>query len=226
MRNMNELEIVRNAVSSDGFQSTATYAGYINPTLWNKTVLQFLEKSLVVADKAKVYNDLLGGEGSTLQVTVRTTPISAAAVAESAGVRVVKIRTGLVVSAKGGAWARLLPLFKLGLGGRLGNGRQYWSFISLRDEINAIEYLIENSKISGPVNLTAPNPATNSEVTKAMAKVLRRPALLNVPSFALEIVLGEFSQEVLGSNRVIPKVLLESGFKFSDPDIVSAIKTL
>jgi N4-gp56 family major capsid protein len=83
---MNEIELIRNAVSSGGFQTTATYAGYINPTLWNKTVLQFLEQSLVVADKAKVYNDLLGGEGATLNVTVRTTPITAAAVAESADV--------------------------------------------------------------------------------------------------------------------------------------------
>lgn len=146
--------------------------------------------------------------------------------AEDAGIRVVKIRTGLVVSSKGGAWGRLLPLFKLGLGGRLGNGKQYWSFISLRDEINAIKFVMENDKISGPVNLTAPNPATNSEVTKAMAKVLRRPALFNVPAFALELVLGEFSQEVLGSARVLPKVLIDNGFVFTDPDIVSAIKTL
>lgn len=146
--------------------------------------------------------------------------------AEDAGVRVVKIRTGLVVSGKGGAWGRLLPLFKLGLGGRLGNGKQYWSFISMRDEVNAIKFVMENEKISGPVNLTAPEPATNSEVTKAMAKVLKRPALLNVPAFALELVLGEFSQEVLGSARVLPKVLSENGFVFADPDIVSAIKTL
>lgn len=146
--------------------------------------------------------------------------------AEDAGIRVVKIRTGLVVSGKGGAWGRLLPLFKLGLGGRLGNGKQYWSFISMRDEVNAIKFVMENEKISGPVNLTAPAPATNSEVTKAMAKILKRPALLNVPAFALELVLGEFSQEVLGSARVLPKVLSENGFVFADPDIVSAIKTL
>lgn len=85
---MNEIELVKNAVSSDGFQSTDTYAGYINPDLWNKTVLNFLEQSLVVADKAKVYNDLLGGEGATLNVTVRTTPITASAVAESSDVSV------------------------------------------------------------------------------------------------------------------------------------------
>ena len=147
-------------------------------------------------------------------------------VASKSGIRVVNIRTGLVVSATGGAWQKLLPLFKLGLGGRLGNGKQYWSFISLRDEIAAIKFLMTNDQISGPVNLTAPNPATNAQVTKAMAKVLKRPALLNVPSFALKIVLGEFSQEVLGSARVLPRKFMAAGFTFSDPDIVSAIKTL
>ncbi len=150
----------------------------------------------------------------------------ATAVASTAGIRVVNLRTGLVVSSQGGAWQRLLPIFKLGLGGKLGNGKQYWSFISLRDEINAIKFLIDNQNISGPVNLTAPNPVTNREVTKAMAQVLKRPALLNVPAIALKVVLGEFSQEVLGSCRVIPKKLMAAGFKFSDPDIVSAIKTL
>lgn len=150
----------------------------------------------------------------------------ATAVASTAGIRVVNLRTGLVVSSQGGAWQRLLPIFKLGLGGKLGNGKQYWSFISLRDEINAIKFLINNQNISGPVNLTAPNPVTNREVTKAMAQVLKRPALFNVPAIALKVVLGEFSQEVLGSCRVIPKKLMAAGFKFSDPDIVSAIKTL
>lgn len=150
----------------------------------------------------------------------------ATAVASTAGIRVVNLRTGLVVSSQGGAWQRLLPIFKLGFGGKLGNGKQYWSFISLRDEINAIKFLIDNQNISGPVNLTAPNPVTNREVTKAMAQVLKRPALFNVPAIALKIVLGEFSQEVLGSCRVIPKKLMSAGFKFSDPDIVSAIKTL
>lgn len=146
--------------------------------------------------------------------------------ARTAGIRVVHPRTGLVASKSGGAWARLLPLFKLGMGGRLGDGKQYWSFISMRDEISALKFLLENSEISGPVNLTAPNPATNSQVTKAMSKALRRPRLVPVPAFALKVVLGEFSQEVLGSSRVVPNVLLKHGFKFADPDIDSAMKTL
>lgn len=150
----------------------------------------------------------------------------AAQPAKAAGVRVVNIRTGLVAAKNGGAWSRLLPIFKLGAGGKLGTGKQYWSFISMRDEIAAIKFVISNSKISGPVNLTAPTPATNLEVTKAMSKVFNRPALLPVPAFALKSILGEFSQEVLGSARVIPRVLLDAGFVFQDPDIESAMRTL
>lgn len=147
-------------------------------------------------------------------------------IAQNAGIRVVKIRTGLVVAKDGGAWAKILPIFKLGLGGKLGSGKQFWSFISLRDEIAAIKFLIANPKISGPVNLTAPNPATNTQVTKAMGKVLRRPTFFMVPAFMLKIVLGEFSIEVLGSTRVKPAVLLENGFEFLDPEISGALRTL
>ena len=164
------------------------------------------------------------GEGFLAEVVVAWE--TASKPARDAGVRVVNIRTGLVASKHGGAWAKLLPIFKLGAGGKLGSGKQYWSFISMRDEIAAIKFLIDSPNISGPVNLTAPQPATNAEVTKAMAKVFRRPALFPVPAFALKTVLGEFSQEVLGSSRVIPKVLLDNGFKFADPDIESAMRTL
>ncbi len=146
--------------------------------------------------------------------------------ASAAGVRVVNIRTGLVAAKNGGAWSRLLPIFKLGAGGKLGSGKQYWSFISMRDEIAAIKFVISNSNITGPVNLTAPEPATNSEVTKAMSKIFNRPALFPVPAFALKSLLGEFSQEVLGSARVIPRVLMDAGFEFQDPNIESAMRTL
>ncbi|MEI6405344.1 MAG: TIGR01777 family oxidoreductase [Actinomycetes bacterium] len=150
----------------------------------------------------------------------------AAEVARLAGIRVVHARTGLVVSKHGGAWARITPLFKLGLGGRLGDGKQYWSFISMRDEISALKFLLTNSQLSGPVNLTAPYPATNAEVTATMSTVLRRPAIFNVPAIALRVVLGGFAQEVLGSCRVVPEVLDRHGFLFQDPDITSAMQTL
>ncbi|MFF1479498.1 TIGR01777 family oxidoreductase [Streptomyces sp. NPDC058301] len=148
----------------------------------------------------------------------------AAAAAQEAGIRTVFARTGLVVAREGGAWGRLFPIFRAGLGGRLGSGRQYWSFISRHDHIAALRHLLDTSGLSGPVNLTAPEPLTNREVTAAMARVLHRPALLPVPAPAIRLVLGEFSQDVLGSQRVLPRRLLDSGFRFAFPDIDGAIR--
>ncbi|PLW73949.1 TIGR01777 family protein, partial [Streptomyces sp. DJ] len=148
----------------------------------------------------------------------------ATAPAEEAGIRVVHARTGLVVSRKGGAWGRLFPLFSMGLGGRLGDGRQYWSFISMHDEIAALRHLLERSDLSGPVNLTAPEPVTNAEVTAAMGRVLKRPTLLHVPAPVLRAALGDFSSDVLGSQRVLPRRLLDSGFAFAHPAIDEAIR--
>jgi uncharacterized protein len=151
---------------------------------------------------------------------------ASAAPAVDAGIRVTYARTGLVVSDKGGAWKKLLPIFKLGAGGRIGSGRQYWSFITLRDEVSALVALLEDDSYVGPVNLTAPTPVTNAEVTTAMGSVLGRPTLLPVPSFALKIALGEFSEDVLGSQRVLPAVLADHGFTWADPDIRDAMQTL
>lgn len=151
---------------------------------------------------------------------------AAAEYARQNAVRVVHPRTGLVVSPKGGAWARMVPLFKLGLGGKMGSGKQYWSFISMHDEISAMNFVLNNQSISGPVNFVAPQAATNAQITVAMSKVFKRPAFAHVPSFALKTVLGEFSQEVLGSTRVVPQVLLDAGFTFEHPDALSAMKTL
>jgi len=145
--------------------------------------------------------------------------------ARAAGVRVVHPRSGLVMSRTGGAWARMLPLFRLGLGGRLGTGRQYWSFITLADEIRALTHLL-GSELSGPVNLTAPHPVTNTELTHAMGHALHRPTALPVPAFALKAVLGEFSTEVLSSARVLPTALQNDGFTFHHPDIDSAVATI
>ena len=149
----------------------------------------------------------------------------ASQVAVESGIRVVNPRTGLVVAKSGGAWARMFPLFKLGLGGKLGNGKQYWSWISLRDEVCALQFLLEQDHMNGAVNLTAPNPVTNAEVTKVMGKVLGRPTLLPAPAFALKTALGEFSTEVLGSARVVPAVLEQAQFRFQDTTIESAIRT-
>ncbi|MDE1046670.1 MAG: TIGR01777 family oxidoreductase [Candidatus Nanopelagicales bacterium] len=144
--------------------------------------------------------------------------------ASDAGIRVVHLRTGLVVSARGGAWERMFPLFKAGVGGKLGNGKQYWSWISMRDELRAIEFALNNAEISGPVNLTGPQPETNAEITRVMGAVLGRPTLLPAPAIALKIYLGEFSTEVLGSSRVLPARLEQHNFDFQDKNIESAIR--
>jgi len=140
-------------------------------------------------------------------------------------VRTVKLRTGLVLDPTGGALGKMLPLFRFGLGGKLSNGKQWWSWITLHDQIRAIAFLLEN-KIFGPVNLTSPNPVTNSEFTAGLARAMHRPALFPVPAFALKIVLGGFSSEVLGSKKVMPQALTEAGFTFDYPHISSALEKL
>ncbi|MEU6401690.1 TIGR01777 family oxidoreductase [Streptomyces sp. NPDC046985] len=148
----------------------------------------------------------------------------AAAPAQEAGIRTVFARTGLVVSREGGAWGRMFPLFKAGVGGRLGDGRQYWSFVALHDEVAALRRLIDDESLSGPVNLTAPHPVTNREVTEAMSRVLHRPAPFPVPAAVLRAVLGEMAGDVLGSARVVPERLLASGFSFAFPRVEDAVR--
>lgn len=143
----------------------------------------------------------------------------------SNNIRVVHPRTGLVMSKRGGLLKKILPLFKLGLGGKLGNGKQYWSYISLEDEIRAIHHVIDDVRLTGGVNFTNPNPVTNAEFTKSLSSVVNRPAFLNVPSLALKIALVEFSIEALGSSRILPSKLQAAGFKFNQPDILSTLNS-
>ena len=148
------------------------------------------------------------------------------AAADLAGdVRTVKIRTGLVLDPTGGALGKMLPLFRLGFGGKLGSGKQWWSWITLHDQIRAIVFALEH-QISGPVNLTSPNPVTNQEFTSALARALHRPAVFPAPAIALRIALGGFSTEVLGSKKVIPHVLQEAGFTWDYPHITEALTEL
>lgn len=169
-----------------------------------------------------VDEDSPAGEGFLPEVCVEWE--AAAAPARDAGIRTVFARTGLVVAAEGGAWGKLFPIFKAGIGGRLGNGRQYWSHISMHDEIAALRHLIDTPALTGPVNLTAPEPLTNRQVTAAMGRVLHRPAVFAVPAPVMRVVLGEFAQDVLGSQRVRPTRLLESGFVFRYPGIEDSIR--
>lgn len=148
---------------------------------------------------------------------------AAARPAQDAGIRTVFARTGLVVSRRGGAWGRLFPLFRAGLGGRLGDGRQFWSPIALHDEVAALRFLLDG-ELAGPVNLTGPEPVTNREATAAMGRVLHRPTVFAVPAPVLRVALGEFAGDVLGSQRVLPARLLEAGFAFAFPTVDDAIR--
>ena len=140
-------------------------------------------------------------------------------------VRTVKLRTGLVLDPTGGALGRMLPLFRFGLGGKLGSGKQWWSWITLHDVVRAITFALVNN-ISGPVNLTSPNPVTNQEFTSALARAMKRPALFPAPAIALKIALGGFSSEVLGSKKVMPNALTEAGFQWDYPHISTALQAL
>lgn len=149
---------------------------------------------------------------------------AAASPAEVAGIRVVYLRTGLVLSRSGGLLGKLKPLFKLGLGGRLGSGRQYQPWISLVDEVRAIRFALANDALSGPVNATGPTPVTNREMTREMGRAAHRPALAVVPGPALRIALGEFASEgVLVGQRAVPAALRSHGFEFTHATLPDAL---
>ncbi len=142
------------------------------------------------------------------------------------GIRVVTKRTGVVLHPSGGALSKMLLPFKLGLGGAFGSGRQWMPWIHLADQIGIILYSIDNGALVGPVNAAAPNPVTNREFVWSLARALHRPAILPVPAFALRLVLGEMSEIVLASQRVLPRALLQSGYQFRFPDLDSALADL
>ncbi len=148
--------------------------------------------------------------------------------ASGAGVRVVLLRSGVVLATGGGALAKQLPLFRLGLGGRLGSGRQYLGWITLADEVAIIRRAIEDDALRGPLNATAPGPVTNAEFTRALGRALHRPAALRVPRPALEVALGrDLARELLlGGQRAMPAALGAAGYVFEDPSIEGALGAL
>ena len=149
---------------------------------------------------------------------------AAVAPAADAGVRVAQLRTGIVLSGDGGALGKLVPLFRSGLGGRIGSGKQWMSWISLADEVGAIRYLLDQ-EVAGPVNLVAPAPVTNGELTKTLGHVLHRPTVVPVPSFGPKVLLGrELAYELLlASQRVHPAALERAGYQFQHPSLESAL---
>lgn len=162
--------------------------------------------------------------GTGFLATLCTEWEAATAPAEEAGVRVVHLRTGLVLG-RGAMLVRILGLvYRAGLGGRIGSGRQYWPWISLQDEVDAIRFLL-TADVAGPVNLTAPDPVTNAEFSRTLARVLHRPAVLPVPGRVLSLVLGAFAREaVLAGKRAVPSVLTGAGFRHTHRDLESALR--
>ena len=145
--------------------------------------------------------------------------------ARTAGIRVVNLRTGIVLTPRGGALAQMLFPFKLGLGGPTGPGDQWMSWISLADEVAAIRHALWDKKVSGPLNLTAPHPVTNREFARALGKVLRRPSFLPLPAFAVKLLFGEMGQNLLlDGQKVLPRKLQATGYRFSHPDLESALR--
>lgn len=148
---------------------------------------------------------------------------SACEPARAAGIRVVNLRAGIVLAREGGALARLITPFKLGLGGRVGSGKQWWSWVALDDAVGAIRFALE-SDIAGPVNVVTSNPLTNAQFTKALGKALGRPTILPFPSFAAKAMFGEMAEEaLLAGQRALPARLLDAGFPFEYPEIDSAL---
>lgn len=143
------------------------------------------------------------------------------------GTRLAHARLGVVLSKDGGALSKMLLPFRLGLGGRVGTGRQFFSWITLRDTVEALVFIVEKDELDGPVNVTSPNPVTNEELTRALAETLHRPAVIPVPAFALRAVFGEMAdQTILCSLRVRPEKLLAAGFPFRDAELKSALKSV
>jgi uncharacterized protein (TIGR01777 family) len=150
----------------------------------------------------------------------------AAAPARSKGLRTVHLRTGIVLTPEGGALGRMLLPFRMGLGGVVGTGDQWMSWISLTDEVAAIRHVLQTPSLAGPVNLTAPDPVTNRDFTRTLGRVLRRPTVFPLPGFVVKAVFGEMGERLLlEGQRVLPRRLRESGFRFAHPDLETALRS-
>lgn len=149
-----------------------------------------------------------------------------ARVAQAAGVRTVVLRIGVVLHPEGGALKQVLPVFRLGLGGRLGTGQQYMSWVHREDTVGMMLWALEQTQVAGPVNVVAPQPVTNAEFTQVLGQVLGRPTLMAVPRLALRAVYGDMSQVVLGGQRVLPRRAQEAGYRFKHPALEGALRSL
>lgn len=165
------------------------------------------------------------GEGFAAEICRRWE--AAAQPVATAGIRSVQLRIGVVMSADGGALQKMLLPFRMGMGGRLGDGRQWWSWVAVQDVVGAVQHVLNDNSVRGPVNTVAPNPVTNAEFTRTLASVLRRPALFPMPAFAVRLVFGQMGEELfLASQRVDPAKLTASGYQFRHPDLRKALEEI
>ena len=198
------------------------------------TQLETLPKTLICASAIGFYGDRgsemlnetsAGGTGFLADVCREWEAASEPARAK--GIRVVNLRTGVVLSTKGGALAKMLPPFKMGVGGVVGSGTQYWSWITIDDLVGVINHCVTHEKLSGPVNATSPCPVTNYDFTKTLGTVLGRPTIFPMPAFAARIALGEMANDLLlASAKVLPNRLSESGYQFLYPSLEPALRHL
>jgi uncharacterized protein (TIGR01777 family) len=211
-------------ITESRIQSTRALAGVL-------AQLRNPPQTLIVASATGIYGnrdaqllDEFSAPGSGFLANLCQDWEAAAQPAVQSGIRVVPLRLGVVIGPGPGALAKMLPIFRLGLGGPLGSGRQWMSWISLQDAIAAIFFLLATPSIAGPVNLTAPSPITNAQFTRALAHAVHRPAILPAPAFALRVALGEMADEaLLSSARAYPSKLTSAGFQFTHPSIAQAI---
>jgi len=174
--------------------------------------------------EALLTEDAPQGDGYVAQIAAAWE--QATAPASDAGIRVVRMRTGVVLSASGGAFGRLLPIFRLGIGGRLGSGRQWWSWVALPDYVAAVRFLLDHDDIDGAVNITSPEPIRNADLTAAIGRVLHRPTFTVAPGFALKLPLRDFAEDLLGGQRSVPQRLLDAGFTFEHPTFEPALRAV
>lgn len=189
------------------------------PTMVNASGINYY------GDTGEMVVDESGAVGEGFLAEVCRDWENATTAASTAGVRTIMLRSGVVLSRRGGMLDKLRPLYLFALGGRLGSGRQYFPWISLDDEIDGIVHGIENADVSGPVNMVGPAPVTNAQFNSAFSRVIKRPAPWVVPGFALRAVIGEFAEEaILTGPRAIPKVLEDTGFVFSHNTVGEALR--
>jgi uncharacterized protein (TIGR01777 family) len=219
-------EAHRRAILESRVSATTALATAIAETAHRPRVFVSGSASGFYGDTGPIAVDESAPRGSTFLSGVCVAWELAAEPARDAGVRVVHPRTGTVTDRDGGAFGRLLPVIKVGAGGRLGSGRQWWSLISLHDEVAGIRHVIEHEAVSGPVNFAAPEQVTNGDLTNRLGAALHRPTLAIVPGFALHAVLGEFAAELLIDQCMAPAALLASGFEFTHPTVDSMIADL